>query len=102
MLLKIVDMQFTEANNKTIKAHSKLIWNWNGTSVLFLIYTSFFYRATLSYDLRPYAHLWSWAMGHDQVQTAEMGFLRRLAGVSLRDGVRSSAIWEGLGVELLL
>ena len=37
-----------------------------------------------------------------QVQAAEMGFLRRVAGVSLRDSLRSSAIWEGLGVELLL
>ena len=37
-----------------------------------------------------------------RVQVAEMGFLRRVAGVSLRDRVRSSAIWEGLGVELLL
>ena len=37
-----------------------------------------------------------------RVQAAEMGFLRRVAGVSLRDRVRSSAIWEGLGVELLL
>ena len=31
-----------------------------------------------------------------------MGFLRRVAGVSLRDKVRSSVIREGLGVEPLL
>ena len=36
------------------------------------------------------------------VQTAKMGFLCRVAGVSLRGRVRSSAIREGLGVELLL
>ena len=34
-----------------------------------------------------------------RVQAAEMGFLRRVAGVSLRDRVRSSAIREELGVE---
>ena len=37
-----------------------------------------------------------------QVQAAKMGFLHRVAGVSLRDRVRSSAIREGLGVEPLL
>ncbi|KAL3043760.1 hypothetical protein OYC64_003589 [Pagothenia borchgrevinki] len=37
-----------------------------------------------------------------QIQAAEMGFLRRVAGVSLRDKVRSSVIREGLGVEPLL
>ena len=37
-----------------------------------------------------------------RVQAAEMGFLRRVAGVSLRDRVRSSVIREGLGVEPLL
>ena len=37
-----------------------------------------------------------------RIQAAEMGFLRRVAGVSLRDGARSSAIGEGLGVEPLL
>jgi len=31
-----------------------------------------------------------------------MGFLQRLAGLSLRDRVRSSAIWRELGVEPLL
>ena len=36
------------------------------------------------------------------LQAAEMSFLRRVAGVSLRNRVRSSAIWEGLGVEPLL
>ncbi|KAM7380977.1 hypothetical protein PAMP_004240 [Pampus punctatissimus] len=37
-----------------------------------------------------------------RVQAAEMGFLHRVAGVSLRERVRSSAIREGLGVEPLL
>ncbi|TWW71143.1 hypothetical protein D4764_17G0006260 [Takifugu flavidus] len=37
-----------------------------------------------------------------RVQAAEMSFLRRVAGLSLRDRVRSSAIWEELGVEPLL
>ncbi|MPV02360.1 hypothetical protein FVA96_24530 [Escherichia coli] len=37
-----------------------------------------------------------------RVQAAEMGFLRRAAGVSLRDRVRSSVIREELGVEPLL
>ena len=33
---------------------------------------------------------------------AEMGLLKRVAGVSLSDRVRISVIREGLGVELLL
>ncbi|KAK5859728.1 hypothetical protein PBY51_021260 [Eleginops maclovinus] len=37
-----------------------------------------------------------------RIQAAEMGFLRRVAGISLRDEVRSSVIREGLGVEPLL
>ncbi len=37
-----------------------------------------------------------------RIQAAEIGFIRRVAGVSLRDKVRSSVIREGLGVELLL
>ena len=37
-----------------------------------------------------------------RVQAAKMGFLRRVAWVSLRDRVRSSAIQEGLGAEPLL
>ncbi|TWW56216.1 hypothetical protein D4764_08G0002030 [Takifugu flavidus] len=37
-----------------------------------------------------------------RVQAAEMSFLRRVAGLSLRDRVRSSAIREELGVKLLL
>ena len=46
---------------------------------------------------------WSWQKTMKlRVQAAEMGFLRRVAGVSLRDRVRSSAIREGLGVEPLL
>ncbi|TWW71088.1 hypothetical protein D4764_17G0005710 [Takifugu flavidus] len=37
-----------------------------------------------------------------RVQVAEMSFLHRVAGLSLRDRVRGSAIREELGVELLL
>ncbi|KAK3561961.1 hypothetical protein QTP86_019076, partial [Hemibagrus guttatus] len=37
-----------------------------------------------------------------RIQAAEMSFLRRVAGHSLRDRVRSSVTWEKLGVELLL
>ncbi|CAB1416408.1 unnamed protein product [Pleuronectes platessa] len=37
-----------------------------------------------------------------RVQAAEMSFLRRVAGVSLRDRVRSSVIREELGLEPLL
>ena len=36
------------------------------------------------------------------VQAAEMSFLHRVAGLSLRDRVRSSVIWEELGVDPLL
>ena len=37
-----------------------------------------------------------------RIQAAKMGFLCRVSGLSLRDRVRSSIIWEGLGVEPLL
>ncbi|KAK3537233.1 hypothetical protein QTP70_003994 [Hemibagrus guttatus] len=37
-----------------------------------------------------------------RIQAAEMSFLRRVAGRSLRDRVRSSVTWEELGVQLLL
>ncbi|KAK0150839.1 hypothetical protein N1851_008038 [Merluccius polli] len=37
-----------------------------------------------------------------RVQAAEMSFLRRVAGLSLRDRVRSSVIREELGVDPLL
>ncbi len=37
-----------------------------------------------------------------QIQAAKMGFLRRVAGISLRDKVRSSDICKGLGVEPML
>ncbi|KAL3062470.1 hypothetical protein OYC64_002305 [Pagothenia borchgrevinki] len=37
-----------------------------------------------------------------RIQAAEMGFLRRVPGVSLRDKVRSSVTREGLGVEPFL
>ena len=36
------------------------------------------------------------------IQAAEIGFLRRVSGLSLRDRVRSSVIREGFGVEPLL
>ncbi len=36
------------------------------------------------------------------IQVADMGFLRRVACISLRDEVRSSVIREDLGVELLV
>ncbi|TWW79207.1 hypothetical protein D4764_10G0002370 [Takifugu flavidus] len=52
----------------------------------------------------PYGHeLWVMTeRTRSQVQAAEMSFLRRVAGLSLRDRVRSSAIREELGVESLL
>jgi len=37
-----------------------------------------------------------------RIQAAKMSFLRRVAGLSLRDRVRSSDIRRKLGVELLL
>ncbi len=37
-----------------------------------------------------------------RIQAAEMSFLRRVAGLSLRDRVRSSDIWRESGVEPLL
>ena len=37
-----------------------------------------------------------------RIQVAKMSFLCRVAGLSLRDRVRSSDIWERLRVELLL
>jgi len=37
-----------------------------------------------------------------RIQAAEMGFLRRVSGLSFRDRLRSSVIREGLGVEPLL
>ena len=37
-----------------------------------------------------------------QIQAAEMGFLQRVAGISLGDKGTSSVILEELGVELLL
>ena len=37
-----------------------------------------------------------------QIQAAEMGFLRNVVSISLRDKVRSSVICESLSVELIL
>ena len=47
----------------------------------------------------------SWVMTEgilSQVQAAEIGFLRRVYGVTLRDKVRSHEIRKALNVELLL
>ena len=52
-------------------------------SAMVKIYWSIFYS---------YSHLWSRAL---QLQATEMSFLRRVAGPSLRDRVRSSAIQSG-------
>ena len=55
--------------------------------------------------LHLYMVLSDWLMTErmrPRVQAAKMGFLHRVAGVSLRDRVKSSAIREGLGVEPLL
>ncbi|TWW60957.1 hypothetical protein D4764_05G0010470 [Takifugu flavidus] len=51
-----------------------------------------------------YGHeLWVMTEGtRSRVQAAEMSFLRRVTGLSLRDRVKSSAIREELGVEPLL
>ena len=62
------------------------------------IYRSMFVP-TLSYGHE------SWVMTErtrSRIQAAEMRFLRRVSGVSLRDRVRSSDIREGLGVEPLV
>ena len=62
------------------------------------IYWSFFVP-TLTYGYE------GWVMTERtrlRVQAAEMSFLRRVAGVSLRDRVRSSVIRERLGLEPLL
>ncbi|KAK3568661.1 hypothetical protein QTP86_011459 [Hemibagrus guttatus] len=55
------------------------------------------YVPTLTYEL--------WVMTErvrSRIQAAEMSFLCRVAGRSLRDRVRSSVTWEELGVEPLL
>ncbi|TWW65163.1 hypothetical protein D4764_21G0000630 [Takifugu flavidus] len=62
------------------------------------IYRSIFV-ATLTYG----HELWVMTeRTRSRVQAAKMSFLRRVAGLSLRDRVRSSAIWKELGVEPLL
>ena len=52
----------------------------------------------LAVSLRSYPPLWSQVTGRmkSQVQVAKISFLRRLAGLSLRYRVRSSAIQEKL------
>ncbi|KAK3555164.1 hypothetical protein QTP86_010048 [Hemibagrus guttatus] len=57
------------------------------------------YVPTLTYGHEP------WVMTErvrSRIQAAEMSFLRRVAGCSLRDRVRSSVTREELGVEPLL
>ena len=61
----------------------------------------------LPVNFRFYPRLWSegWVMTEItrlHVQLDEMGLHRRVAGLSLRDRVRSSVIRKELGVELLL
>ncbi|KAK3522195.1 hypothetical protein QTP70_027689 [Hemibagrus guttatus] len=63
-----------------------------------LIYQSI-YVPTLTYGHKL------WVMTErvrSRIQVAEMSFLRRVVGRSLRDSVRSSVTWEELGVEPLL
>ncbi len=57
--------------------------------------------------LRSFPHLWreGWVMTErmrSRKQVAEMGFLRRVAGIYPRDKVRSTVIHESVRVELLL
>ncbi|TWW81619.1 hypothetical protein D4764_01G0014340 [Takifugu flavidus] len=62
-----------------------------------------FYRS-IYVPVLTYGHQ-RWVMTErtrSQIQAAEMSFLRRVAGLSLRDRVRSLDIREELGVELLL
>ncbi len=59
----------------------------------------------LSVNLHSFPHLRLRRMGHDrknEIQAAEMDFLWRAAGISLREKVRSSVTREGLGVEPML
>ena len=54
-------------------------------------------------NLRSYSHLWVMTESiRSRIQADEISFLRRMAGISLRDRVRSSVIRERLGVEPLL
>ncbi|KAK0138170.1 putative uncharacterized transposon-derived protein F52C9.6 [Merluccius polli] len=93
--------------DRRIGAASAVMWTLHGSVVMkrelsrkakLSIYQSVFVPAL------TYGHeLWvvtkrtrSW------VQTAEMSFLRRVAGLSLRDRVRSSVVREELGVDPLL
>ncbi|TWW64333.1 hypothetical protein D4764_03G0013410 [Takifugu flavidus] len=71
-------------------------------------YLGVLFTSDLLVDLRSYPHLWSWSpwvmteRTRSRVQAAEMSFLLRVAELSLRDRVRSSAIREEVGVEPLL
>ncbi|TWW62327.1 R2DM Retrovirus-related Pol polyprotein from type II retrotransposable element [Takifugu flavidus] len=62
------------------------------------------WKAKLYVPVLTYGHQrWVMTKGtRSRIQAAEMSFLRRVAGLSLRDRVRSSDIREGLGVEPLL
>ncbi|TWW62296.1 hypothetical protein D4764_04G0009430 [Takifugu flavidus] len=71
-------------------------------SVVVKIYRSI-YRSIFVPTLTYGHELWVMTeRTRSRVQAAEMSFLRRVAGLSLRDRVRSSAIREELGVESLL
>ncbi|MDF4341185.1 hypothetical protein P3480_25615, partial [Vibrio parahaemolyticus] len=81
------------ALRRTIKVKRELSWK-----AKLLIYWSI-YVPTLTYG----HELWVVTERmRSQIQAAEMSFLRRVAGLSPRDRVRSSDIREGLGVEPLL
>ena len=57
----------------------------------------------LPVNLCSYPHLWSWRVGHDRKnEIMDTSCRNGFSGVSLRDRVRSSAIWEGLRGEPLL
>jgi len=68
---------------------------WSGISIYRSIYVP-----TLTYG----HELWvvTERMSGSRIQVAKMSFLRRVAGLSLRDRVRSSDIRRELGVESLL
>ncbi|KAL7836057.1 hypothetical protein SRHO_G00284040 [Serrasalmus rhombeus] len=87
-----------------------------GSAVMRALYRSVVVKKELSHKARLSIY-WSiyvptltyghelWVMTErtrSRIQAAEMSFLRRVAGLSLRDRVRSSVIREGLGVEPLL
>jgi len=62
-----------------------------------LIYQSI-YVPTLTYGHK----IWVVTERRLRIQAAELSFLRRVAGLILKDRIRSSDIWRELGVEPLL